>query len=162
MEKLVKTIQKKWLSAKQKAVKLCESQGKLTLAKKIAECEMFRGNESLEELINLMFSPQGIEFLTTFNFPDVATFRKFKKYHPEQYGVYIDKGEISLVEPRRAFLIGDTIAEILFEETAGNRVNLMCGARATITARGYSLIRIEKDAFSEVKVNAEEHSKVML
>ena len=30
-----------------------------------------------------------------------ATFRRFKKYHPERYGVYIDSGEISLLEARK-------------------------------------------------------------
>lgn len=162
MERLIKNIRKKWLEAKKEAARQCGAKGDLRLAQRILDCNMFTGAESLEGLIDLMFSPQGIEFLTTFNFPDLATFRKFKKYHPERYGVYIDSGDISLSEPRRAFLIGNTNAKIIYRQTAGNRLNLMCGATAYVVAEGYSLIRIEKDSDSAVSVDAEPHAKILM
>lgn len=162
MERLIKNIRKKWLEAKKEAARRCAAQGNLRLAQRILDCDLFTGNESFEDLIDLIFSPQGIEFLTTFNFPDLATFRKFKKYRPERYGVYIDSGEISLSESRRAFLIGNTTAKIIYRQTAGNRLNLMCGATADVVAEGYSLIRIEKDSSSSVSVDADPHAKILM
>ena len=150
MKELIKKIQKEWQKAKDEAQMICASIGNKELAQKLADCTMFKGTEDLEQLIRLMFTPQGIEFLTKYNFPDLATFRKFKKYHPERYGVYIDCGEISLSEARRVFLVGNSSATLNYRETAGNRVYLMHGARASIVASGYAVIKIEHDAKSNV------------
>lgn len=150
MKELIKKIQKEWQKAKDEAQMMCASIGNKELAQKLADCTMFKGTEDLEQLIRLMFTPQGIEFLTQYNFPDLATFRKFKKYHPERYGVYIDCGEISLSEARRVFLVGNSSATLNYRETAGNRVYLMHGARASIVASGYAVIKIEHDAKSNV------------
>lgn len=150
MKELIKKIQKEWQKAKDEAQMMCASIGNKELAQKLADCTMFKGTEDLEQLIRLMFTPQGIEFLTKYNFPDLATFRKFKKYHPERYGVYIDCGEISLSEARRVFLVGNSSATLNYWETAGNRVYLMHGARASIVASGYAVIKIEHDAKSNV------------
>ena len=150
MKELIKKIQKEWQKAKDEAQMICVSIGNKELAQKLADCTMFKGTEDLEQLIKLMFTPQGIEFLTRYNFPDLATFRKFKKYHPERYGVYIDCGEISLSEARRVFLVGNSSATLNYRETAGNRVYLMHGARASIIASGYAVVKIEHDAKSSV------------
>nr|DAP23618.1 MAG TPA: hypothetical protein [Bacteriophage sp.] len=150
MKELIKKIQKEWQKAKDEAQMICASIGNKELAQKLADCTMFKGTENLEQLIRLMFTPQGIEFLTRYNFPDLATFRKFKKYHPERYGVYIDCGEISLSEARRVFLVGNSSAMLNYRETAGNRVYLMHGARASIIASGYAVVKIENDAKSSV------------
>lgn len=150
MKELIKKIQKEWQKAKDEAQMMCASIGNKELAQKLADCTMFKGTEDLEQLIRLMFTPQGIEFLTKYNFPDLSTFRKFKKYHPERYGVYIDCGEISLSEARRVFLVGNSSATLNYRETAGNRVYLMHGARASIVASGYAVIKIEHDAKSNV------------
>ena len=90
--KEIKDAQKKWKVAKDAAQAQCEKSYQYEMARKLGACQMFTGEESMEEMIRLMFSPQGAEFLTTYNFPDIATFRKFKKYHPERFGVYIDCG----------------------------------------------------------------------
>lgn len=152
MKELIQKIQKEWQKAKAEAEAICISNGNQELAHKLAVCDMFKGTEDLEELIKLMFTPQGIEFLTSYNFPDLATFRKFKKYHPERYGVYIDCGEISLSEARKVFLVGNSSATLKYRETAGNRVYLMHGASAAIIASGYSLVKVEHDASSSVSI----------
>lgn len=131
------------------------------MARKLKECEMFKGSENLEELINLMFTSKGIEFLTKFNFPSLSTFRKFKKYHPERFGVYIDCGKISLTEARRAFLVGNTIATANYCETAGNRLYLMHGATASVIVSGYSVLKVEKDASSNVNCTINDRAKVL-
>ena len=116
---------------------------------------------TLEELIGLMFSPRGVEFMTTYNFPDIATFRRFKKYRPERYGVYIDSGKISLSEARKIFLIGDTAAELKYRQTAGNRLFLMCGAKVSVAASGYAVVKVEKDKDSEVSYIVQDNAKIL-
>lgn len=159
--KEIKDAQKKWKVAKDAAQAKCEKSYQYEMARKLEACKMFTGEESMEEMINLMFSPQGAEFLTANNFPDIATFRRFKKYHPEQFGVYIDAGEISLSEAKNVFLVGNTTARLKYAQTQGNRLILMCGATARIEASGYCVLKIEKDDKSNVEVNVSGHAKVM-
>ncbi len=161
MEELIKKIQAEWKAAKDAAQAQCADSGRYEMAQKLGACDMFKGNESLEELIALMFSPRGIEFLTTYNFPDIGIFRRFKKYHPERFGVYIDCGKISLSEARKVFLIGDTTAEIKYRETAGNRLFLMCGAQASIIVSGYSVVKVEKDKSSRVDYIVQGNARIL-
>ena len=159
--KEIKEAQKKWKVAKDAAQAKYEKSYQYEMARKLEACKMFTGEESMEEMINLMFSPQGAEFLTENNFPDIATFRRFKKYHPEQFGVYIDAGKISLSEAKNVFLVGNTTARLKYAQTQGNRLILMCGATARIEASGYCVLKIEKDDKSNVEVNVSGHAKVM-
>ena len=162
MRELIKEIQKKWAEVKLKAQRECENNARYDMASKLSLCSMFRGDEDLEALCALMFTPQGAEFLTTYNFPDLSIFRKFKRYHPERYGIYIDSGKIAISEPKKAFLVGNTIATIKCAETAGNRIIAMCGATAIITASGYSVVKIEKDTKSKVTYTIQDHAKVLI
>lgn len=162
MRDLIKDTQKRWAEVKANAQRDCENAARYDKATKLSLCSMFRGDEDLEALCSLMFTPQGAEFLTTYNFPDLSTFRKFKKYHPERYGVYIDSGKIEISDPKKAFLVGNTIATIKCEETAGNRIIAMCGAAAIIYASGYSVVKIEKDSKSKVSYTTNDHAKVLL
>lgn len=159
--KEIKEAQKKWQKAKADAAQYCQEHNNSDMAQKLNLCSMFKGTETLEEMITLMFSPQGAEFLTRYNFPNIETFRKFKKYHPEQFGVYIDCGKISLSEARKVFLVGDTIAELKYSEIAGNRIILMHGATACIDASGFSIVKIEKDGKSKVEINASDNAKIL-
>ena len=161
MQALIKKIQGEWKAAKDAAQAQCANSGQQEMAAKLEACDMFKGDETLEELIGLMFSPRGVEFMTAYNFPDIATFRRFKKYHPERYGVYIDSGKISLSEARKIFLIGDTVAELKYRQTAGNRLFLMCGAKASVIASGYSVVKVEKDKESEVSYIVQDNAKIL-
>lgn len=161
MNDLIKSIQADWVKAKAKAQRRCERAGQHEVARKLAECRMFAGYEDLEDIVKLIFSPQGIEFMTSFDFPNIDTFRKFKPFNPEQFGVYIDSGHISLSEARNVFLVGDTTAELKYRQTARNRVNLMCGARATLIASGYAIVKVESDRHSSVAYTINDHAIVL-
>ena len=108
-----------------------------------------------------MFSARGAEFLTTFGFPNIETFRKFKKYNPEQFGVFIDKGEIALKDNHRVFLVGDTTATLNYSQTAANRLILMHGAKATVIASGFSVVNIEKDKTSDITLIVQDKAKIL-
>lgn len=161
VEKLIKAVQSDWAKAKAKAEARCRRAGKSQLAAKLAVCDMFLGIETLPELVSLMFSPQGIEFMTSFGFPDIETFRRFKPYNPERLGVYIDCGQITLIDERKVFLVGDTTAVLKYRQTARNLVNLMCGAKATIIASGYSVVKVESDRSSQAAHIVSDHAIVL-
>ena len=148
--------QKKWQKAKDQARRICLERGKSELAD-----PMFKGTETLEEMISLMFSAQGSEFLTRFGFPSLETFRKFIKYHPEKMGVWIDKGKIALSGEKNIFVVGNTTAVIKCDQTALYRIILMHGASAEIEASGYSVIKIEKDGVSSYNIKVSDNAKVM-
>lgn len=126
------------------------------MAARLDNCSMFTGHENLPELVALMFSPQGREFMLANQFPDLETLRRYKPLSPESLGVYIDCGKITLTDPGKVFLIGDTTAEIFCRQTANNTVILMHGATADIYASGYSVTHVEKDrnsSFTATKSN---------
>lgn len=151
----------KWQKAKADAARMQESRGRVELARKLDACKMFKGDESLEEMIGLMFSAQGAEFLTKYGFPDLATFRKFKKHHPERFGVYIDYGDVLIKDEKRVFLVGKTIAKIDYQATQANRLVMMHGAKAEVEASGRSVVRIETDGSCIVEVTKNDHAKVL-
>ena len=157
----IKEAQRKWRKAKALAGAKVFEQGNTKMAQRLSECAMFTGDETLEEMIALMFSAQGAEFLTTFGFPDLETFRKFTKYQPERFGVYIDCGEIALRGVKNIFVVGNTIASIKCDQTALYRIILMHGASAEIEASGYSVIKIEKDGVSSYNIKVSDNAKVM-
>lgn len=125
----------------------------------LGACNRFNGG-SLEKLIDQLFTPQGVEWVLAHAYPDMETFRKFKKYHPEKFGVYIDMGEISLSEARKVFLIGNTTATLNYQETERNVVNLLFGAKAEIHASGFSVVAIEKDRMSKVTIDKKDNAQI--
>lgn len=161
--KEIKDAQGQWLEAKAKAARLQEGKGNFDLAGKLNACQMFKGDESIEELVELMFSYQGIEFLTHLGggFPDLAVFRKFKRFSPEKLGVYIDAGQITLKNPEKAFLVGNTVAVLQYDELKAKRLVMMHGAKATVEASGWAVVRIDTDGTCNVDVKKADHAKVL-
>lgn len=153
--------QKLWIKAKIRAQEICAERGLFELSDKISECKMFTGKESLSEMIALMFSAKGAEFLTTFRFPPIETFRQFVRYSPERLGVFIDKGKIALSQEKNIFVVGNTTAEIKCSETAVYHIIAMHGAVVNIKAEGYAVIKIDKDNFSTVNTSATKFAKIL-
>lgn len=79
----------------------------------------------------------------------------------EPYGVYIDAGNITLHDKQRVFIYGNTRAQIDCTLTRIYRIAVMGGARAMITADGYSVVRIESDAESQAHAIAKHHGRIL-
>ncbi len=126
--------------------------------KSMGACGRFKGG-SIERLVEQLFSPYGIEWVIKYGYPDAKTFAKFGDL--SQYGIYINAGDITLSECERICLIGKTRATLTFEETKGYKVILLHGADATINASGFSVVRIEKDEISTIKINKSGFAKVL-
>lgn len=119
-----------------------------TQAKQLNACDKFTGEEDLEALVRLFLSPQGIEFCIAHHFPNTATFRLFKPYRLEQYGIYIDAGDITLKNPERAVLIGRTQATVRCDTNTRHKVIVLHGAKALVSASRWAVVFTEVEAGS--------------
>lgn len=114
-----------------------------TQAKLLGACPLFTGKErTLDDLVALFTSPQGIEFCAKKHFPNIATFRLFKAHGVEKYGIYIDAGSITLKNPERAILIGRTTATVFCDSLARHEITLLHGARAVVNASKWAVAHI--------------------
>lgn len=153
-------IRTEWRKAKARAAQMCIKAGREDVAQKLKVCTMFHGDETLEELVELLFSPQGVEFISRFSFPTLSIFRQFKKYDTQKLGVYIDAGEITLEEEHRVLLVGKTTATLKYSQTHENLVCALHGATALIEAAGYSVVHVEIDRNSKAREIIKDHAFV--
>lgn len=110
-------------------------------ARLLNACDLFTGNErTLDDIVRLFSSVQGLEFCIKNHFPNVATFRQFKKYKVERFGIYIDAGTITLNNPKKAILIGRTSATINCDVLARHEVYLLHGAKAVVNASKWAVV----------------------
>lgn len=142
---LINEIHTLWEAAKRQAQTECERRSLCNMAEKYRACRMFKGSENLEQLVALFTSPQGMEFCQSRHFPDLNTFRRFKPYNVERFGVYIDAEQISLHNAPKVVLVGDTSATLSYDGPGGHEVFLMHGARATITASGWAMVFVASE-----------------
>lgn len=149
-----------WRKAKARAAALCIKAGREDVAQKLRVCSMFHGDETLEELVELLFTPQGLEFISRFSFPTLSIFRQFKKYDTQKLGVYIDAGEITLEDVHRVLLIGNTKATLKYYQTHENTVCALHGATALVEAAGYSVVHVEIDRHSKAREIIKDHAFV--
>lgn len=104
-------------------------------------CEKSGKATDWKSLAWLFFSPQGREFCAEHNYPSLCTFRGMKG-KVEDYGVHIEENLES--ENADIALIGPSESVLNFTSTdKPYRVILMHGAKATIHARMYSVVRVE-------------------
>jgi hypothetical protein len=116
-------------------------------ATQIGVCPLFTGKErTLEEITALFLSPQGTEYCIRHHFPNIATMRLFKEFGMERYGIYIDAGVVTLTNPDRAVLIGRTSATVNCDTCEMHEVVFMHGAKGTVNATGWSVVRIEAES----------------
>ena len=108
------------------------------------QCGLLKGNENAGELMDLFFTPKGVEFCTTYNTPGLDAFRRFRGKRAERGGFYIDTPLKAKNLPRLALIGSGTVAELEFTETKGFTVILMHGAQAKITASGFAVVCITK------------------
>jgi len=132
------------------------------MAQKLGVCTKFTGNEGLEQIVTLFFSPQGVEFCKNYNFPSLQILRQFKQYKVERFGAYIDAGNIKLNNVRRALLIGNTNATLTFSDnTQRHEVIMMHGAKAKIIASGWAVVCITCGSGCEVAIDKKDNARIL-
>ena len=124
------------------------------------QCGEITGEETLREVCELFFD--NLKFCFKHHTPSHELLHKFKSAHPEEYGIYIDAGEITLKNPTRVFIIGDTEATIECDELKPcHLICMMHGARVTLNAKGWAVCRVDKDDTSHLTTNLAEHALLL-
>lgn len=120
----------------------------ISQATALGACDLFTDffkdgrHRSIDALAHLVFTPQGIEFCTKNQFPTLPTFRQFKQFGLEEYGIFVDAGEVALCGVPQVLLVGRTFATLSYSETKRYEVALMHGAKAVVNASGWSVVDI--------------------
>lgn len=70
----------------------------------------------------------------------MATFRLFKPFGMEKYGIYIDAGNITLKNPDSVILIGRTQAQVDCDTNVRHEVIVMHGAKALVNASNWAVV----------------------
>lgn len=111
-------------------------------ALKTGSCEKIKNVRTIQGLVNLMFSPQGLEFCKKNDFPSLETMRKVQN-EVRAMGVYVDAGVVDLTGERCVCLAGDTQAVVDISGVKHiHTVVLMHGASATINAKDFAVLNI--------------------
>lgn len=131
-------------------------------AKLLGACSLFTGREkTLEDIFRLFSSTKGMEFCLKNRFPNLSTFRLFKPFGVEKYGVYIDAGFVELKNPKRAILIGRTTAVIDCDTLEKHEIYVFQGASATVNARKWSVVSIKGVTGARVIKNVSENAIIL-
>lgn len=115
-------------------------------------CEKIADIRTVPELMELFYSPQGVEFAEKAHFPDIGMLRRYK-FELERYGVYVDCGPIEIKGRRYLCLAGNTKAVV---RASGSRftynIIVMHGACVEVAASDYAVIKVTDVAAGEIRV----------
>lgn len=125
-------------------------------ALKLNACNKFTGNESKDELIKLFFSIQGVEFCVKNNYPELSILRKFNGFFND-FNSFIDSGNIVIKNNEKAVLIGNVLADLIFDDKEFHHVILLHGAKANINISGWSVVKVDKADDCVVNIDKKEH-----
>lgn len=122
----------------------------------LGACGKSNGVSDWKSLVWLFFTPQGREFCEENNFPSLEMFQGMKD-HVSEFGVWVDCGEVSRTNDAYVGLIGNTSAELRFDDnTVVHKVVLMHGAKAKIKASHYAVILLVNIGNCEVEIDKDE------
>lgn len=122
----------------------------------IGACSKSNGVSDWKSLVWLFFTPQGREFCEENNFPSLEMFQGMKE-HVEQYGVFVDRGEVVRFNDTNIGLIGNTSATLVFDDNSVvHKVVLMHGAKARIKASNYAVILLVNIGNCDVKIDKDQ------
>lgn len=115
-------------------------------------CAKSNGVSDWKSLTWLFFTPQGREFCEENNFPSLEMFQGMKD-NVAKFGVLVDAGSISRRDDANIGLIGDTSAELVYDDnTVVHKVILMHGAKVKIKASQYAVILLVNIGNCEVEI----------
>lgn len=131
-------------------------------ARLLNACGLFTGEErTLDDIVRLFSSVQGLEFCIKNHFPNMATFRKFRQYDVERFGIYIDAGAVTLRNPKKVILIGRTSATIDCDTLERHEVYLLHGAKAVVNASKWAVVATTVEQGCSIIRNASENAIVL-
>ena len=161
-KKIIARLHDGWREAKNKAERTARLEGDMLLARRLRACNVFTGEEAtLAEVVAKLHSVEGLEFLLLTGFPSIELFREYKDSLPEGCGVYVDAGEIDLVDTLDAILVGDTHATGEYRRTKCHKLTAVYGASATVDAYEWAVVIPRHDKASLVEVRLQDSAIIL-
>lgn len=122
----------------------------------LGACAKSNGVNDWRSLTWLFFTPQGREFCEENNFPSLEMFQGMRD-NISEYSILVDAGNISRQNDASVGLIGDTSAELLYDDnTVVHKVVLMHGAKARIKATNYAVILLVNIGNCKVEIEKDQ------
>lgn len=130
-------------------------------ARKLGICNLMKGTENTDELIELFFTPQGIEFCSRYNFPGMELLMPFRGIQAARGGFYINTPVKEKNIEQIALFGENTIAELEFDNPdKAYKVILMHGAKAKIKASGYAVVFVT-NVSGTVETEINDNAKIL-
>jgi hypothetical protein len=127
---------------------------------KMKHCDKVSGNETLQELVSLMFTPQGREFCIKYNFPKLEDLREFKDVLKDYNVIIDDYCEFENIENIAVF--GNSHAVLKYNDVGKSyRVIAMHEANVRIISEGYAVVAVEGIG-ANIIVEKKDNSKVFI
>lgn len=126
-------------------------------AKALGACRKAGGIETLDQLLDLFLSPQGIEFCMNHNYPNRKTWKKIKEHFGEkaltERNIFIDDPIPVLdVNPGTIILVGERTSAYITAEGAEQtqRIIVLHGASAKVGAKNYAVLNLIYDKTARI------------
>lgn len=124
-------------------------------AKKLGACNKVENADSIAELAELFYTPQGIEFCKNNKFPKLSTFRELKE-EIAGYGFLVDCGPVYRENDIRSTIVGKTAGKLKFDKNnCIFTVVVMHGASVEIEASNYVVLNVIKIGDCRVELNVD-------
>lgn len=128
----------------------------------LGACEKTGGVSDWKTISWLFFSPQGVEFCSKNNFPSIDVFRQINNEALVINNIFVDAGSIQRVNDSNIAIIGDTDAELVFDDpTKTHKVIVMHGAKVFVTARNYAVVRLVSIGENRIVYNKDKTAVIL-
>lgn len=130
-------------------------------AKQIGACERLKGDEDIQGLVRLLFTPQGAEFCISNRFPAGQTWRQLRSIGIDNQGVYVDQGDMRLFCPETAAFVGRTTATVECRDTTRYTYVVLRGANLIIDAYDWAVVVVYADPTAHVVKKAHNNAIII-
>ena len=125
-------------------------------------CEKTGSVSDWKTLSWLFFSPQGMEFCESNNFPNINLFRQLNLEALAMNHIFVDAGYIQRSNDSQVAIVGDTSAELVFDDpTKVHKVIVMHGAKVKLITRNYAVIKLLNIEENSVDIRKDKTSVIL-
>lgn len=109
------------------------------------KCGMINKSFGVNEWVDLVFG-QAQPFCLRHRFPSLPMWSDLdKEFDISKYGIYVNKGRITIKPEKDVIIIGNTEATLVCDRLRAYHIVLMHGATANIKGSGYAVIFTRTD-----------------
>jgi hypothetical protein len=124
------------------------------------QCGMIDKSFTIEDWVQLVFGEAKL-FCIENNIPTLTMWEELDRvFDIAQYGIYVNKGDITLKDEQNVIVIGATTATIEHNELRRNVVVAMRGATCHIVANRNAVVFAKKDKFSTITTEQNDNSVI--